>query len=137
MNFLTLNIIVTLGLIAALHLYWVLGGQIGLNRALPTTAEGKLLLRPGKFATALVAVVLFVFAFVAYKLRFESSVDEIYIYAGWIISALFFLRAIGEFHTVGFFKKVKQTPFAQFDTFFYSPLCVYLAFCYACLAYEG
>lgn len=137
MDFLALNIIVILGLIAVLHLYWVAGGKTGLNRALPTTSEGKLLLEPGKFATASVAVVLFAFAFVAYKLRFESSVSEIYMYAGWIIAAVFFLRAIGEFNAVGFFKKVKNTPFAQFDTFFYSPLCVYLAFCYACLAYES
>jgi hypothetical protein len=39
----------------------------------------------------------------------------------------FALRALGEFHYLGFFKGVRGTPFAHYDTWFYSPLFVCLA----------
>ncbi len=45
-------------------------------------------------------------------------------YAGWAISAIFILRAIGDFKYVGFFKSVTGTEFASLDTMFYSPLCL-------------
>lgn len=41
-----------------------------------------------------------------------------------VISAIFILRAIGEHKYVGFFKKVRQTPFGRLDTRYYSPLCL-------------
>ena len=44
-----------------------------------------------------------------------------------IVTGLFFLRAIGEFRYVGFFKRVRDTAFAKADTRFYSPLCVFIA----------
>ena len=43
------------------------------------------------------------------------------------ISVLFFLRAIGEFKLVGFFKQVRDTPFAFWDTWLFSPLCLLIA----------
>jgi Protein of unknown function (DUF3995) len=46
-----------------------------------------------------------------------------------VISLLFFLRAIGDFRYVGFFKKVKQTVFARLDSKYYSPLCLFIAVC--------
>ena len=36
-------------------------------------------------------------------------------------------RAIGDFRYVGFFKRVRDTPFARMDTLLYSPLCLALA----------
>jgi len=45
---------------------------------------------------------------------------------GWAIPAIFLLRALGDFRYVGFFKKVKTTPFAKADTKFFSPLCLML-----------
>jgi hypothetical protein len=36
--------------------------------------------------------------------------------------SVFVLRAIGEFRLVGFFKSVRGTPFAHWDTWLYSPL---------------
>jgi len=41
-----------------------------------------------------------------------------------VITGIFLLRAIGEFRYVGFFKKIKTTPFGQRDTKYYSPLCL-------------
>jgi Protein of unknown function (DUF3995) len=45
----------------------------------------------------------------------------------WRLSLVFVLRADGNLRTFGFFKVVKGTPFADCDTWFYSPLCLLLA----------
>lgn len=42
--------------------------------------------------------------------------------AGWFISSIFLLRAMGDFKYVGFLKKVRNTPFGEMDSKFYSPL---------------
>jgi catechol 2,3-dioxygenase-like lactoylglutathione lyase family enzyme len=39
---------------------------------------------------------------------------------------VFLLRAVGDFRLVGFFKRVRGTPFARWDTRLFSPLCVAL-----------
>lgn len=45
----------------------------------------------------------------------------------WAIAILFGLRAIGEFRYIGFFKKFKDSKFAEYDTKYYSPLCLIIA----------
>ena len=37
------------------------------------------------------------------------------------------LRAVGDFRMVGFWKTVRDTPFARWDTRLFSPLCVAIA----------
>jgi hypothetical protein len=44
-----------------------------------------------------------------------------------VLAAVFFLRAIGEFRLVGFFKRVRNTRFARWDTLLFSPLCLFMA----------
>ena len=55
----------------------------------------------------------------------------------WAIALIFFLRAIGEFWLVGFFKKVSDTPFAHWDTWLFSPLCLIIAVIAFILAYTN
>ncbi len=43
------------------------------------------------------------------------------------LAAIFVLRAVGDFHYVGFFKRVRGSVFARRDTWVFSPLCVVLA----------
>jgi hypothetical protein len=52
----------------------------------------------------------------------------------WGLGLVFVLRAVGNLSTFGFFKIVKGTPFADWDTWFYSPLCLVLALLTAGLA---
>jgi hypothetical protein len=52
----------------------------------------------------------------------------------WGLGVVFLLRAVGNLRTFGFFKIVKGTPFADWDTWFYSPLCLLLALLAAGLA---
>lgn len=135
MQFLVLSGIIILIIISIFHFYWVLGGTIGLGKSLPMTREGKLFFRPSKLATLFVGIIIVCFAYVAFRLYFDSK-DVVYSYLAWAIACIFFLRSIGEFNTVGFFKKIKNTSFAKYDTLFYSPLCLYFAIMYAFLAYR-
>jgi hypothetical protein len=45
----------------------------------------------------------------------------------YIIAIGFLLRAVGDFKYVGFFKKIKVTQFATYDTKYFSPLCVVIS----------
>jgi hypothetical protein len=54
----------------------------------------------------------------------------------FILAILFALRAMGDFHYVGFFKKVKSTPFALYDTKYFSPFCLYLSLSLAFIVYN-
>lgn len=133
MHLIAVSTIIILIVISFFHFYWVFGGRIGLDKSLPTTPDGKLLLNPAKPLTFLVGIVILSFAFVAYKLYYDYS-NDLYSYLGWTIGIVFLLRSIGEFNAVGFFKRIKNTSFAKYDTLFYSPLCLYLALAYALLA---
>lgn len=116
-------IFIVLGL---LHFYWAFGGTFALNKALPNTREGVKLFNPGKFLTIVVGVILLIFAYMVLKM-------DSYIY---ILAILFAIRAIGDFNYVGFFKKTRSTPFAIYDTKYFSPLCFYLAVSLAFIAYN-
>ena len=58
------------------------------------------------------------------------------LYSGIFLSIIFTIRAIGEFNAVGFFKKIRDTEFAIYDTKYFSPLCLILGVVFAMLAYK-
>ncbi len=124
--------IIALIIIALVHFYWVFGGTIGLDKALPVR-DGQLLFSPGKFLTFLVGLVLLWFAFIAYLLQFDTYSSYI-TYIGWALSVIFMLRTIGDFNVVGMFKKVKDTEFARYDTKYYVPLCLFLSIVFALIS---
>jgi len=135
----TISILIIMGLF---HFYWAFGGAIGLDKALPTK-NGKLLLNPSKTLTFFVGIILVVFAYIAYiayTLQFNDfTINEnrnVYVYSGIFLSTVFTFRAIGEFNAVGFFKKIKNTEFATYDTKYFSPLCLILGVIFALLAYR-
>ena len=57
----------------------------------------------------------------------ETIPGWIFRWGSWGICIIFFLRAVGEFRLVGFFKQVRDTEFAYWDTRLYSPLCLAIA----------
>jgi hypothetical protein len=124
-----INAVILLAL-SIIHIYWAVGGKWGFNHALPTNVEGKRILNPRKIECIIVAGGLFTFAFY-YVIRvgvISVSLPEwLNNYGGWIISAIFALRAFGDFKYVGFTKRIKNTDFAKRDTLYFSPLCVFLA----------
>jgi len=115
--------------LSAIHFLWVVGGNWGLENAVPSK-DGTPLFTPGKALTALVAVVLLGAAFVSvWRTGFPDVGPQWIPRAGvWAIAVVFALRAIGDFKYCGFFKRVRKTRFARKDTLIYSPLCVGISF---------
>ncbi|MFF2886742.1 DUF3995 domain-containing protein [Paenibacillus sp. NPDC057967] len=117
-------------LLGGLHLYWLLGGRRGIHAAIPTVAEhDKPLFVPGKFATTAVMLLLWLAAFWMLLLGQEwpSLLPSWFVSTGaYAISAIFFIRSIGDFRYIGFFKTHRSSPFARMDSRYYSPLCLAL-----------
>ena len=112
-----------------LHFYWAAGGSLGGGAAIPSVA-GEKIFTPSAFASTVVGLLLLLgmYAFVG------RSGYLTFGFPGWlfrtgtaVISLLFLLRAIGEFHYVGFFKGVRDSEFAAWDNYLFSPLCLFIA----------
>jgi hypothetical protein len=115
--------------LGVLHFYWAAGGTKGKDAAIPTK-DGRPLLHPTPLGTAVVGLVLFAMAaLTAVRIGWIAAPAFARpLNVGlWLLSALFLLRAIGDFRYVGFFKRVRDSRFAKLDTVAYSPLCMCLA----------
>ncbi|MFM7021758.1 MAG: DUF3995 domain-containing protein [Flavobacteriales bacterium] len=114
-------------LLSGLHFYWGFGGRWGGEASVPTKENGEKALMPKPVDCFVVALALWAFGFfVMVKIEmFEMSLPKWMLYnLLWFISALFIIRAIGDFKYIGFFKKIKTTRFGVMDTKYYSPLCL-------------
>ena len=115
--------------ISALHGYWAFGGQWGMAVAVPKT-DGKAAFKPARTLTLLVALGLAGFAGLHLT---KLGLLPLPLPNTWIQSSLlavggiFFLRAIGDFRYVGFFKRITDTAFAKMDTAYYIPICLVLS----------
>ena len=122
--------------LAILHLYWVAGGSVGLNSALPTVDDTPIF-TPGPVATAAVALLLAGFAIVALALGFGWVSAPWFPYAtfmGFALGTILILRAVGEFRYVGVFKRIKTSKFARYDTWLFSPFCLLAGLAFLLLA---
>lgn len=114
-------------LLGVLHFYWVFGGKWALDTAIPTDEKGEMLFKPGKMATLVVALGLFLFGLFYLSVGGFISVSlpgRLSGYTEWIIPGIFLLRAMGDFKYSGLFKKVNQTKFGKKDTLIFTPLCI-------------
>ena len=112
-----------LSALAALHIYWAAGGSWGSQQAIPRKPDGAPLIQPGPIATLVVAGLLLFGAAIATGGILIEYRRILLIAMGLVFAA----RAIGDFRHLGFFKRVKGTAFAYWDTRLFSPLCVLLA----------
>jgi hypothetical protein len=120
------------------HLYWAAGGTFG-NAATVPTVTGKRSFDPSPFATIVVAVALLVAMFIVIGQlgMLGGGIPKwIFRWGTWSLGTLFFLRAVGEFRLVGFFKEVRDTEFAYWDTRLFSPLCLVIAMLAFLVAYK-
>ncbi|QRY56257.1 DUF3995 domain-containing protein [Sphingobacterium siyangense] len=116
--------------LALLHFFWLLGGHWGMAVAVPTDLNGRRIFNPTRIGTLLVAIGLLIFAFVNLCAIgvLDVPIDAKYIrYGMYMISGIFLLRFIGDMKFVGIFKKYRKSSFAIRDTYFYSPLCLFLS----------
>lgn len=115
--------------LAGIHFHWALGGNWGFNNAIPTNPNGERVLNPKKIDSAVIGIGLSLFA-IFYLIKTEliliDIADWILNSVGWIIACIFIFRAIGEFKHIGFFRSVKNTNFAKFDSIYYSPLRLFI-----------
>ena len=115
-------------LLGGFHFYWLLGGTYGVKKVIPTKsvhATNTLSVPP--IATFIVAVTLITFGLMYLQIVALIAIplpEWVLQFGSWFVPSIFILRAIGEFNYVGFFKKVKETEFAQADSRIFSPLCL-------------
>jgi hypothetical protein len=112
-----------LTVLALIHVYWASGGKWGASKAIPKLDGGKPPFVPGPAATFSVAALLLFAASISAGLALTE-------YRRWLMyamGAVFALRAVGEFRYIGFFKTVRDTEFAYWDTRLYSPLCLLMS----------
>ena len=115
--------------LCGLHLFWLMGGKLGLASAIPSL-NGVPAFIPSKMSILLVAFALFAAALVvaaAVDLLSLGLPSYIISAMAWILTAILAVRAIGDFRLVGFVKSVRESKFATRDTLVYSPLCVFLS----------
>jgi glucan phosphoethanolaminetransferase (alkaline phosphatase superfamily) len=116
-------------IISGFHFYWAMGGKVGIDVVLPSNTEGSKSLNPSTFMTVTVAFVFLGFAIFylikghLIELKLPQLINN---YGLFAFTSVLLIRAIGDFKYAGFFKKIKNTPFAKYDTTYYSPLCLYL-----------
>ncbi len=112
-----------------LHLYWAAGGRKGSAISIPTV-DGQSAFNPMPGVTVLVAGGLFAGMLIVLGqlgILGQALPGWIFQCGTWGIVIVFGFRAIGEFRLVGFFKSVVDTPFARWDTWLFSPLCLAIA----------
>jgi len=113
--------------IALLHFYWGFGGQWGKRSTVPARNDGTSVIRPRMLSTLIVAIGLSGFAvFSLSETQFLNlPIAPVVKRVGfWMIAVIFLARAVGDLKYFGFFRKIRNTPFARKDTMFYSPLCL-------------
>jgi hypothetical protein len=116
-------------MLSFVHVYWAMNGSLGKEGVIPTLNDGEAVFEPGIVGTFIVAAILGIFAFITTGSLgiFEAFLSNNFIkYVTLAIGILFMLRAMGDFKYVGFFKSIKETPFAKNDSRYFSPLCLYL-----------
>jgi hypothetical protein len=120
------GVLMSLGL---LHLYWAFG-QRSVGTAFIPEVGGRPSFVPTGFATVVVASLLFAAALLVFGRLYrwgEPAVGWIFTWGAAGVAMAFFLRAVGDFRLVGFFKRVRGTTFAMWDSRLFSPLCLGLA----------
>ena len=118
---------------AAFHLYWAVGGRRGFDVSLPQNPDGQPVLRhllplwrPAAFLVALGLLVLAGLVVVRALPLDHGLEPEMLDLALLVTGRAFVARAIVPNRYVGFFKRLRTTRWAHYDTRFYSPLFLIL-----------
>lgn len=123
-----LRVALVLALLGGIHVFWALGGEWGTQAAIPQVA-GRRVLHPSALMTLSVAAALFIAALlVLARAGFVATTlaPSLFVWPTRLLGVVFIARAVGEFRLVGFFKRVRGTTFARWDSFVFSPLCLVL-----------
>lgn len=123
-------LVLTFIVLSLLHVHWAFGGTIGSTATIPIV-NNEPLFEPSRMDAWLVALALaccaVLMARLAGWLSWWSPRGRVFRWMGYALSAVFLIRAIGDFKYGGFFKQVQGTEFAHYDTWIYSPLCLFIS----------
>ncbi|MBF0469312.1 MAG: DUF3995 domain-containing protein [Desulfamplus sp.] len=127
MQIISIILAVSFVIIAVLHIFWALGFKFDIRNMIPVV-NGEPVFTPGPVGTFIVAIVLFGFAGVSLALGYPTKVPINYLPflkpAGIAIGVILLVRAVGDFKYAGFFKRIKDSNFAKYDYWLYSPFCL-------------
>jgi len=129
-------LIVALAIIAfaaGFHLHWALGGRVGYSVSLLQRPDGAPVMnhrigwwRPAAGAVAAGLILLGALVLAA-EGRLSLPLPPIAVRAALgIVGATFVLRALVPTQWTGFFKRIRTTRWARYDTWLYSPLFLML-----------
>jgi len=129
---------------AAFHLHWAFGGRLGHSVSLPQRRDGETVLRhrigwwrPAAGAIALGLLLLAALALAAagmLALPLPSGLARAVLAAA---GAAFVLRALIPTPWTGFFKRIRTTRWARYDTWLYSPLFLLLGLSLLAVSLDG
>jgi hypothetical protein len=115
-------------ILSMLHVYWGVEGVEAPSPVIPEI-DGKPAFIPAARDCYAVAAALALAAILVTTRGglLRSPFPEMWTQIGTIsVAVVLALRAIGDFHMMGFFKRVRGTPFAEWDTHLFSPLSLVL-----------
>jgi len=139
MHPLALGTAVAFGLLSLLHLYWMAGGRWGMSVVLPER-DGRPLFLPGGVAAAVVAALLATAGLLVLEC---SGLGPGWVPSGLVlpgtggVAVVMLARALGDFRYLGFFKRVRGTRFAMWDTRLFAPLALLLGLATALVALQA
>lgn len=125
--------------LALFHVWWAMGDRRGASVVIPKVA-GRPAFTPSRLGTLVVALLLLAATTVALaqgQLLPDFLPREPLRWAAMAAGTVFLLRALGEFRLVGFFKRIRDSDFARWDTWCFSPLCASMGSAFWYLAYAG
>jgi hypothetical protein len=126
-------------MLGAWHFYMAFAGHSGESAAVPSR-DGKPTFVPSTGSTIAVGIVLLLFAVLVActsGILLLGLPTRLLTWLSYALALGLLARAVGEFHYVGFFKRVRGTPFAKMDSLVYSPLCLALSAGVAAVAAQG
>lgn len=137
MTAIAIGLALVLCALAALHARWAVRNRFESTFVIPKV-DGQYVFIPSRAATSMVAFALFCAALVALAQGQVIALDVpplLVLVAAYAAGAVFVLRAIGDFRLVGYFKRVRHTSFARWDTRLFSPLSALMGTAFLYLAY--
>jgi hypothetical protein len=122
--------------LAMLHVGWAVRAKLGDSVVIPKV-DGRPVFTPSRTSTLLVASALLGAMFVALlqgRILHAVLPDAPVQWAALAAGSAFLLRAVGEFRLVGFFKRVRNSDFARWDDWCFSPLSALIGSAFLYLA---
>lgn len=121
-----LALAVAFALLSALHVAWAFGWKLAGGAVIPSV-DGRPTFQPSPPMTLLVAALLAAAALVVLVrggLLLPSFPPRLATLGSTVLGAILVLRAVGDFRLVGFFKTIRGTAFAHWDSVLYSPIAL-------------